>query len=192
VATTSPGRFFTGTIPPGENDPYLIENLRYLGRSNVVEINGLTVAGLSGVYGSSSYGEPSDQRLRWAKDNDWRRNKKLGHFRKDEVNNLIDECEDRQIDILMTHSWPVPTDFEEIPEELLLYGVKPVSELVEFIQPKIHLCGHVHRPHQATMGGTDIYCPGKVSSEFEGDYLVLSYDGNTFKPDSKWKTERVK
>ncbi len=133
------------------NDPELIDNLYYFGRYGVRDINGLTIAGLSGVYGEKSYDTPSSDRLRWALGKDWFKNRRTAHFREDEVEALLEEATGRDVDILMTHCWPTPDVLEEAPGWYYSngYGIGVIGDLAELIEPTYHVAGHIHRAFEA-------------------------------------------
>lgn len=167
--------------PGQENDPEVTDNLNYLGRVGIRNVQGLTIAFLSGVYGPSSYDDPSGDRLRWAIGKDWQKSKRTGHFRHDEVENLLEQASDRDVDVLVTHEWPETTEFdrEGLDPDLLGYGVEPVTELNRLIEPTVHVAGHIHRAVDATLEGNRFLGVGKVGEEYDNDRVVLELDSTS-------------
>lgn len=153
----------------------LLPNLFYVGRYGVVEHDGVTIAGLSGNYGQTTYETHSDERQAWCERNDYQARKASSHFRYDEVVSLLDQCEGRDVDVLLTHEWPdglitrdeAETMADDAPdhitaERILDYGVEPVRTLLDSIKPEYHFCGHVHHRLHRTIGDTDVICLGHI------------------------------
>ena len=164
---------------PGQgHDPKLVENLNYLGRGGVKEFDSFTLAYLTGVFGESSYDESSDERLRWAKGKDWFKNKRLGHFREDEINGLLAECEGRSVDILMTHDWPTVQHFKSYPDGMMGYGCDPLAEIAPLIEPDVHVAGHMHRLwiEEYTTAPTTFIGLGKLTSGYPGEWVLFDDD----------------
>ena len=156
--------------------PYIIPNLRYFGRWGVLDIgNGITIAGLSGNFSEVDFEESSDQRRKRGDASGWHASRGNSHFRRDEVESLIEACRGRTIDILLTHEWPAGLISAEESERLaslwkmdaaqiLSYGKAPIRELLHALNPTYHFCGHIHRRYEGQIGKTKVICLGIITT----------------------------
>lgn len=139
---------------PGE----LAENIHYLGRAGRIELFGLQVIGLSGIYIEEQFQEarPTCDKL------DRISNKRFIGFLETELNELLDGG---HADILLLHDWPtgIVTD-EDLPrlEPLMRksrfeqLGNPYARLLAELIEPQWVFCGHMHVPYQSKLLGADL------------------------------------
>lgn len=163
------------TFIGGNHEPYafldrhdgeeLMAGLRYLGRAGRVELGGLEIVGLSGIYVDELYSEQRpgpDERVGVS-------NKDLVGFTEDELASLLDGG----ADILLLHDWPEGMIPEERVQEFWGErrgqdpGNAPARLLVEILKPKLVLCGHLHRRDAFSIpldGGAtaEVICLGKV------------------------------
>lgn len=141
---------------PGE----MSENLSFLGRAGVEEIEGLRIGFLSGIYGEASamgLGERSsrDERACYvvAEVEALRRGaKRLGG-----------------LDVLITHDWPTGIIDDR--------GDETVEELVRKLKPKLHICGHHHIRLTSSVGSTSVEAIADVTQGRRGWEGFVFRDG---------------
>jgi len=160
------------------NDSELIANLNYLGRAGVTEIQRLTVAYLTGVYGETSYDVTSDKRVEFARGMNWKKNKRLGHFRKDEIARIVKQAKDREINILLTHCWPSPDELQNPPDWYSRnnYGIEVIGEIVELIKPRYHVAGHIHSSYEGVYKKTDTRFIGLEKAPHQNDFRIMEFN----------------
>ena len=119
------------------------DNVYYLGRSGAMTIGGLNIAWLSGI----QRGETLTIR---------------GTSRKERTYYLEAEVDFAKrkgailgdIDIVVTHDWP-----SGIREGR---GTDLIRSITEKLEPKLHVCGHMHASHEATIGKTAVHALNAV------------------------------
>lgn len=120
-----------GETPPGVDNVHLLA-------SNLVEVDGLRIAGLSGNFAPTRYDKPRLELV----------GERRRHFTHEDVDRLA-ELED--VAVLMTH---------EAPTGLLSYsydpGCKHVDDLIATVDPELCLVGHHHTHHETTVGDTRV------------------------------------
>lgn len=122
-------------------------NFNYLGRVNSIKLAGLKIVGVSGIYKPDLF--ESNKRPS-AREIDRYSNKKYISFLESEIERAIDY--DRA-DILLLHDWPagiISTEALQLFQQRYSnaryqeIGNKYARLLVETLQPKLVLCGHLH------------------------------------------------
>lgn len=146
----------------GNHEPYgyldqfpagaeLIRNCQYLGRSGCLNINGLNVAGLSGIYHADWYSQPRPEISRIASIS----NKSFIYFNEADIDPLLSR--EGGVDIVLLHEWPAniideadQAEFEQIRRSLRYDSVgNEISELVvQWLEPQLVLCGHMHKQYR--------------------------------------------
>ncbi|MDR1185976.1 MAG: metallophosphoesterase [Bifidobacteriaceae bacterium] len=123
-------------------------NVTYLGRAGVVDIEGLRVAFLSGIYGERTF--------RWAAAGEPRAagGKRAGHYTPDELDK-VREALAEGADLLITHDWPYGVADRS---RFGVPGDQNVRALIDQYQPLASLHGHMHRPCSAVFGKTQVEC----------------------------------
>lgn len=117
----------------------------YLGRGGATVLEGkLTVAWLSGIYSPKTDANmrPNSIKVRTYSSNSevaetLRAGSKVG-----------------QVDVLVTHDWPSGLG--------LGHGNDVVQQRTETLHPKLHICGHMHRAAERTIGATAIHALNAV------------------------------
>jgi len=148
----------------GNHEPYghldlhpegfpLAPHCHYLGRSGAVDLEGLRVAGLSGIHREASFckSRPPLASLGTAS------NKDFTYFNEQDVDRLLALG---RADVLLLHDWPS----DIIPDEEAadfqgqrrgashdLIGNAYARLLVDALQPRLVLCGHLHRRYAGTL-----------------------------------------
>ncbi|MBI3183722.1 MAG: metallophosphoesterase [Myxococcales bacterium] len=123
--------------------------LRYLGRSGVVELGGLQLAFLSGIYAPKHFELPvAEPRTRETL-------KQAGYFRKSDLVALEGV---RGVPLMLAHEWPRGIISRGKGGRVLRarrfpwIGNPVTRSLVERVRPKWLLCGHSHVSYAATLG----------------------------------------
>ena len=126
------------------------DNVYYLGRAGATTVSGLNIAWLSGI----QRGEMLTTR---------------GTSKKERTYYLEAEVElvKRKgtmlgdIDVVITHDWP-----SGIQEGK---GTALIRSITELLQPKLHICGHMHSYHEAAIGKTSVHALDAVPSGIMGE-----------------------
>ncbi|GAB4543033.1 MAG: hypothetical protein Tsb0014_36270 [Pleurocapsa sp.] len=163
---------FLDCFPQGQE---IAPNFNYFGRVNLIELAGLKVVGVSGIYKPDLFSLKSRPAVAEISS---RPNKEYIGFLESEITQALDY--DRA-DILLLHDWVA-----EIisPEALTLFqqrysnaryqeiGNEYARLLVEALQPQLVLCGHLHFSYRYTLPlsseiTTDICCLANVRQGFK-------------------------
>ena len=125
-------------------------NIFYLGRAGATELHGLNIAWLSGIQRSTMLPARNTGK------------KERTYYLEAEV-----ELTKRKgsmlgdIDIVITHDWPSGIRDGR--------GTDHIRSIAETLQPKLHVCGHIHAFHQAAIGRTAVHALNAVPSSIMGD-----------------------
>ncbi|MBZ8181892.1 metallophosphoesterase [Oscillatoria salina] len=165
----------------GNHEPYgfldltpeggkIADNCYYLGRVGSVELAGLKIVGVSGIYQEDLFTQcrPSIAKI------SSRSRKKLISFTEAEISQAM---EMQSADILLLHEWAqgiiAPEDEETIARSLPPsrsdgIGNEYAKILIDLLQPQLVLCGHMHLSYrnqiQVAPGKfTEICCLNKVA-----------------------------
>ncbi len=134
----------------------------FLGRHGAVEVAGLRVAYVSGIY-SSRVSEQRAPRRESQRDR--------CHYTLQEVRQTVRLAQRLgPIDVLLTHDWPAgiaPPGGEAV-------GRPELRDLTERIQPRWHFCGHMHRRHRAMIRQTEVVCLASIHSGIDAFVLLES------------------
>ncbi|WP_068922965.1 metallophosphoesterase family protein [Planobispora rosea] len=132
----------------------------FLGRTGVGEVAGLRVAFLSGIYAARVTDVPGVRR-ETAKDRTY--------YTREEVERVgLAAQEAGEVDILLTHDWPAGV----APRLGAHIGRPELRALCERVRPRWHFCGHMHRPHRAAVGPTEVVCLGHIRSGYGALALI--------------------
>lgn len=139
----------------------------YIPNGELVEIDGLTVAGLGGTFAPTMYEvaaadlpHPIRRTAKATELADRRR-----HFVREEV----DRCKGmRGVDVFLSHEAPIP--FRVGPVQA---GKRPINEILAAMRPRLHLFGHHHRFQALVAEGVPSVCLDAVGVS----YLLI--DRNT-------------
>jgi len=151
---------------------FLAPNVFYLGRSGVINIKGVNVAGLTGVFDRDKYTQPLPEEPCY----EWK------YYREPDVKRLLD----REIDILLLHDWMAPlseveiSSGENLPESLQRALATPTLDLIQKTHPAHVFMGHRHGASmEARLNGSHL----TALNEFNGEatpksFRVISFDVN--------------
>ena len=144
---------------------YVAENIYYLGRGGVINVKGLRIGGMSGIFNKFDYFRGHFEK----NENDIKGDKKsIFHYREFEIAKMSHIK--NKLDIFMTHDWPTniihSKDFSRIfklyPEnkEAILSGTLgsfPAEFILKLLKPKYYICGHMHFYYTNIIKDTKIY-----------------------------------
>lgn len=173
---------FLDTTPQGVK---IAENCVYLGRAGTVQISGLRVVGLSGIfnYDNFSVARPSVAELATRKKKDYT------YFNKEDVDCAVDFG---STDILIVHEWPADIIAEadsalfEQQRRSMRYdsvGNEYAGILVELLSPRLVLCGHMHKKYRNQIrlksgAAVDVCCLSNVQQGQDSvAFFRISEDG---------------
>jgi Icc-related predicted phosphoesterase len=114
----------------------------------LVEIAGLRVGFLSGIYGEGTFRRAQEGILRF------RAGKHATHYLPSELG-VARAAMASGVDVLLTHDWP--TGVADVGH-FGPTGDERVRGLIEDYQPILSLHGHMHRPASAVIGATQVEC----------------------------------
>ena len=160
---------FLDLFPKGKE---IAPNFNYIGRVNSIELAGLKVVGISGIYKPKIF---SLAKRASVTDFDKRSNKEYISFIESEVEQAIDYG---NADILLLHDWASDIVSAETLELLQQrysnaryqsVGNEYARLLIEALQPKLVLCGHLHLKYRHVLSLqeqtlTHICCLANVQS----------------------------
>ena len=144
---------------------YVAENIYYLGRSGLINVKGLRIGGVSGIFNKNDYFkghfEKDEKEIKGDK-------KSIFHLREFEIAKISHIK--NKIDIFMTHDWPTnlvnekdmnniikikPAFKEDLTKGTL--GSFPGEFILQFLKPNYFICGHMHFFYTNKINDTQIY-----------------------------------
>ena len=144
---------------------YVAENIYYLGRAGVINVKGLRIGGISGIFNKFDYFKGHFEKV----ENDIKGDKKsIFHLREFEIAKMSHMK--NKIDIFMTHDWPTnlvnekdynnvfkikPHFKNQIKEGTL--GSFPGEFILKHLKPHYYICGHMHFFYTNKINDTKIY-----------------------------------
>lgn len=132
---------------------YAADNCYYLGRAGKKDVEGLTIAGLSGIYDQAHF---QHERPPLSVIHQTSR-KKYTYFNESDVDTLLKLA---TVDILLFHEWPSGIIAEQDDVAFLqqrrslrsdLVGNDYARLLIDALSPRLVLCGHMHRRYRQTL-----------------------------------------
>ena len=144
---------------------YVAQNIYYLGRSGVINVKGLRIGGISGIFNKFDYFKGHFEK----KENDIMGDKKsVFHLREFEIAKMSHMK--NKIDIFMTHDWP--TNFVNEKDYNNIFKIKPHFKqdiiggtlgsfpgefILKHLKPHYFICGHMHFHYTNIINDTKIY-----------------------------------
>ncbi|KAG4301002.1 hypothetical protein PCANB_002649 [Pneumocystis canis] len=137
---------------------WVCPNIYYMGAANIINIGGLRIAGLSGIYKEKDYIKGHFERVPY----NMTTLRSVYHVRKFEVSKLLNIPETTHIDIFLSHDWPrgiekygdwkkllskKPYFFNDIQNNCL--GSLPNEKLMNKLQPTYWFAAHLHVKFEA-------------------------------------------
>ena len=93
------------------------------------------------------------------------------------------QAEQAEAAVLISHNPPKNTKCDFIPGPDIHVGSQAVRDFVEFAQPAVCVCGHIHEAKaQEQLGKTTVINPGTLA---DGGYVVLRLNGGTVQAELK-------
>jgi Icc-related predicted phosphoesterase len=153
----------------GNNDRLdLLRQLRNKDGTNILLENGsavnylgLTIAGINGI---------------WAKSH-----KQPWYITDEEVAEAASALRDKSVDILITHGCPI--GMADLMPTGGRGGQRCFTEAFKVVQPKLHLCGHLHRRSEYRTKDEKLVV--NIGYTAEGDYAVFYEQKGKFEFESK-------
>ncbi|MBI4148456.1 metallophosphoesterase [Candidatus Woesearchaeota archaeon] len=135
-------------LAENKNGGFVCPRIYYLGLAGTLDINGITIAGLTGIFSRKWYNAVRGDHPSY----DWK------YYRREDVEKLRDVS----ADILLLHEWPQPVDdsFRVLREQNVPAPVRagtptPAYQLVKGMQPRFVFAGHLHKASMhARINGT--------------------------------------
>jgi len=121
-------------------------NVFYMGRSGAIELHGLNIAWLSGIYRLTM----PDERGNGKKSN-------YHYIEGDVEKTKRDSKRLGQIDVLVTHDWPHGLEQGR--------GTEHILDLNVSLRPQLHVCGHHHRFVDAQIFSRKVHALGYVPDQ---------------------------
>lgn len=167
----------------GNHEPYgwlehyplgfeLIPNCSYLGRVGTIQLGGLRLSGLTGVFESELYEQPRPS----VQEIDHVSNKHFIGYNEADLDQLL---ELPRPDVLLLHEWPEGLT-QDRKYAHRAAGSEQARLLIELLKPSLVACGHMHRRHHAFWEhpdgtSTEIMCLGHIR---DGEQAVAAYEWN--------------
>ncbi|MBW3004535.1 metallophosphoesterase [Candidatus Woesearchaeota archaeon] len=153
-----------GFLQQHNDGGFVAPNIYYLGRAGQIDVKGVKVSGLTGVFKTDKFKTPLETEPCY----DWK------YYRAEDIKKL----EGKDTDILLFHDWIKPVSGIEIsreqhvPQRVMKGNPTPARNLVSTLKPKHVFMGHLH----------DASLEGKIGethvvglSEFNEKKSSLSY-----------------
>ncbi|KAK7113105.1 uncharacterized protein [Littorina saxatilis] len=145
---------------------WVAKNIYYMGYANVIQVGGLRIGGLSGIFKGKDYNKGHHECPPYTEDT----KRSVYHIRSLEVFRLKQLT--RPLDIILSHDWPTNVArygnltqlFNKKPflkEEILngSLGSPPAAEVLHKLQPSYWFSAHLHVKYAATVE----HSPGKCT-----------------------------
>ena len=144
---------------------WVASNIYYLGRSGVINVKGIRIAGVSGIFNQYDYFRGNFEK----NDDDIKCDKKtIFHLREFEIAKMSHMK--NKIDIFMTHDWPTNLIKEEDKEKIYkqyphnkqgiidgTIGSFPGEFILRYLKPNFFICGHMHYYYSNIINDTEIF-----------------------------------
>ncbi len=132
-------------LEPFPNGGQILENLYYLGRVGVVEIDGLKIGGISGIYSGKKF---HGQRKPELNSSDRR------YFTLEDFHKIAD----MKLDVLLMHDWIFRSKFGDDGEITVESSRPEIEECIRKASPRYVFCGHVHYSYRHVLEGSQVVC----------------------------------
>ncbi|KAK6524494.1 hypothetical protein TWF281_011401 [Arthrobotrys megalospora] len=157
---------------------WVCPNIYYMGGTGVVNVNGIRIAGVSGIYNENNYRRPRNEKPPF----DDRSMRSAYHYRAHELFKLNSLSGD--VDIFVSHDWPegitkygneakllaVKQHFRKEAAEGRL-GSPPLMGVLRKLKPSYWFAAHMHVKFPAVVDHGE--APRQVAKEDEGDWTEL-------------------
>ena len=181
---------------------WVAPNIYYLGRSGLINVKGIRIGGVSGIYNKYDYFRGNFEK----NENEIKGDRKtIFHLREFEIAKMSHIK--NKIDILMTHDWPTNLVSDEDKDYVFkkkphfksdiiegTLGSFPGEFLLKFLQPKYFICGHMHFYYKTKIDNTEIFAFDKCLNkrqyfgllEIKKSILSMNKYSNDIYIDPEW------
>ena len=152
---------------------WVAPNIYYLGRSGLINVKGIRIGGISGIFNKFDY-----FRGNFEKDEDDIKGDKKSIFHLREFDVVKMSHVKNKIDIFMTHDWPTNLVSDEDKADVFkkrphfkndilegTLGSFPGEFLLKYLKPSFFICGHMHFYYSNKINDTQIYAFDKCLNE---------------------------
>ncbi|WP_394829167.1 metallophosphoesterase [Pendulispora albinea] len=179
----------------GNHEPYgfldarpegfeLTPNCHYLGRASAIELHGLRIVGLSGIYREDAFQQTRPPLSSIGKVS----NKAFTYFTEGDIERALGF---ERADVLLLHDWPEaivdPADAEDFEQQRRSMRYDKVGNeygrlLADGLRPQLILCGHMHKSYRATIRHptgdvTEVCCLANVQQGSSATAVFQVADG---------------
>lgn len=145
-------------------------NCYFLGRAGLIEIAGLRVAGLSGIFQPQLFdvARPALDKFGTKSNKDW-----IG-WNEGDIEKLLQMG---RADVFLLHEWPLQPFNDRIraPEES---GAHWIELALASLQPRLICCGHAHFRWRGNLGAIPVECLAQVSGGRDAFSVLQPFDGS--------------
>jgi lariat debranching enzyme len=156
-------------------------NIYYMGAANVVRVNSVRIAGMSGIWKGYNYNKPHYERLPYNQDDI----KSIYHIRELDVRKLLQI--QTQVDIGISHDWPKGVEKKpDFKQESLdgTLGSTAAKYVMDRLRPPYWFAAHMHIKFAATT----MYGAGSKPDDGGASITNHSTNGNSDSSKSKPKS----
>ena len=181
---------------------WVAPNIYYLGRSGLINVKGIRIGGVSGIFNKHDYFRGNYEQNEKDINGD---KKSIFHLREFEIAKMSHIK--NKIDIFMTHDWPTNLVSDEDKEKVftikphfkkdILEGVLgsfPGEFLLKYLKPNFFICGHMHFYYNNKINETEIYAFDKCLDkrkyfgliEVKKSLISMDINDNNIYIDPEW------
>jgi len=131
----------------------LAHNIEFLGRTGCTTVNGIRIAGVSGVFSPKYFGQPHPKPPYPVS-----QRKQATYYNQGDIDKALGFGD---VDILLLHNWPDLMNAARDaswPPHWSHVGCEHLSRVVESLHLRWVFCGHMHHKAQHRVGATEIIC----------------------------------
>jgi Icc-related predicted phosphoesterase len=154
----------------------LAPNIEFLGRVGMRSVEGIRIAGVSGIHSKLHFEQP-----RLKPPYPPSQSKRVTYYNEDDISDALDM---KSCDILLLHEWPDVMNNareESWPRSWGSVGSPHLSWVVETLNPRFVFCGHMHRAALTRCGFIEIVCLSDLHRDAETSCVLLDTES--------WKCE---
>ena len=181
---------------------WVAPNIYYLGRSGLINVKGIRIGGISGIFNKYDYFRGNFEK----EEKDIKGDKKsIFHLREFDVVKMSHVK--NKIDIFMTHDWPTNLISEEDKDDVFqkkphfkndilegTLGSYPGEFILKYLKPNYFICGHMHFYYSNKIGDTEIYAFDKCLNkrnyfgliEVKKSIISMDISDNNIYIDPEW------
>ena len=177
---------------------WVAPNIYYMGAANVIQVGGLRIAGLSGIWYGSDYRKPHYERLPYNQSDV----RSIYHVREIDVRRLLRI--QKQVDVVVSHDWPRKIEWDGDHKWLFRkkdqfegdsrtgkLGSQAARYLLDYLRPARWFAAHLHIRFAATAKFAQSEVSGAQVSESrqQQDTSLSQSDGDGQPPKKQMKLD---